>query len=66
MVGETEEALPQRKVPYEFGIARYDEIAKGHIIGDRSRMLKLLFHRETLDLLGVHTIGERAAETIHI
>lgn len=66
MVGETEEALTEKKVPYEFGVARYDEIAKGHIIGDRYGMLKLLFHRDSLDLLGVHAIGERAAEIIHI
>jgi NAD(P) transhydrogenase len=53
-------------VPYEAGIARYTEIAKSQIIGDDSGMLKLLFHRDTRQLLGVHAIGERAAEIIHI
>jgi NAD(P) transhydrogenase len=66
MVGETEECLTQAHVPYEAGIARYTEIAKSQIIGDDSGMLKLLFHRDTRQLLGVHAIGERAAEIIHI
>ncbi len=66
MVGESEEALTQRKAPYEFGIARYDELAKGQLIGDRHGRLKLLFDRKTLRLLGAHAIGERATEIIHI
>jgi NAD(P) transhydrogenase len=66
MVGETEENLTIARVPYELGIARYAEIARGQLIGDEHGMLKLLFHRETLKLLGVHAIGERAAELIHI
>lgn len=66
MVGETEEQLTQRHVPYETGIARYAEVAKGQIIGDEHGMLKLLFHRDSLRLLGVHVIGSRAAEIIHI
>ena len=66
MVGETEQSLTQARVPYEFGIARYDELAKGHMIGDLDGMLKLLFHRDSLKLLGVHAIGERATELIHI
>ena len=66
MVGETEESLTRAHIPYEIGIARYREIAKGHIIGDDTGMLKLLFHRDSLQLLGVHAIGDRAAEIIHI
>ena len=66
MVGETEERLTEAKAPYEFGIARYGELAKGQILGDPSGMLKLLFHRDSLKLLGVHAIGDRAAEIIHI
>jgi NAD(P) transhydrogenase len=66
MVGETEESLTRAHVPYEFGSARYNECAKGHIIGDDIGMLKLLFHRETRRLLGVHAIGEGATEIIHI
>lgn len=66
MVGETEESLTNAHIPYELGIARYAEIARGHLIGDEHGMLKLLFHRDSLKLLGVHAIGERAAEIIHI
>jgi NAD(P) transhydrogenase len=66
MVGETEESLTKAHVPYELGIARYAEIARGQLIGDEYGMLKLLFHRDSLKLLGVHAIGERAAEIIHI
>jgi NAD(P) transhydrogenase len=66
MVGETEEGLTRAHVPYEAGIARYAEVAKGQIIGDDSGILKLLFHRETHEVLGVHAIGDRAAEIIHI
>jgi NAD(P) transhydrogenase len=66
MVGETEESLTRAHVPYESGIARYAEIAKGQLIGDDSGMLKLLFHRDSHTLLGVHAIGDTAAEIIHI
>jgi NAD(P) transhydrogenase len=47
-------------------MARFSEIARGQIAGDQSGMLKLLFHRETRQLLGVHAIGESATEIIHI
>jgi NAD(P) transhydrogenase len=53
-------------VPYEIGVARYREIARGQIIGDTVGMLKLLFHSETRELLGVHVIGEGATELVHI
>jgi NAD(P) transhydrogenase len=53
-------------VPYEIGKARYQEIARGAIIGDKIGMLKLLFHVDTRKLLGVHIIGEGASELIHI
>jgi NAD(P) transhydrogenase len=66
MVGKNEEQLTRERVPYEVGIARYSEIARGQIAGDVSGMLKLLFHRETRKLLGVHVIGEAATEIIHI
>jgi len=65
-VGQTEEQLTEAGIPYEVGIARYREIARGQIIGDQTGMLKLLFHRETRKLLGVHIIGEGAAELVHI
>lgn len=66
MVGETEDSLTEKQVPYETGIARYKEIARGQLIGDEIGMLKIIFHRETLELLGVHVIGEGAAEIVHL
>ena len=66
MVGQTEEQLTAAGVPYEIGVARYAELAKSMMLGDEHGMLKLLFHRSTLKLLGVHAIGERATEIIHI
>ncbi len=66
MVGQNEEQLTAAHVPYEVGIARFGEIARGQIAGDVTGMLKLLFHRETRKLLGVHVIGEAATEIIHI
>jgi NAD(P) transhydrogenase len=66
MVGRTEEELTQQGVPYEVGKAHYREIARGQIIGDSSGLLKLIFHLETRQLLGVHIIGEGASELIHI
>jgi NAD(P) transhydrogenase len=65
-VGKNEEELTQTSVPYEMGKASYREIARGQIIGDNLGMLKLLFHRETHELLGVHIIGESATELVHI
>ena len=66
MVGQSEEQLTHDKTPYEIGLARYAELAKGQMLGDEDGLLKLLFHPETLQLLGVHAIGDRAAEIIHI
>ncbi len=66
LIGKNEQQLTADKVPYEVGIARFSEIARGQIIGDRTGMLKLLFHRETLELLGVHIIGETSTEILHI
>lgn len=65
-VGQNEEELKQAGVPYGVGIARYKEIARGLLMGDETGMLKLLFHRYTRHLLGVHAIGEGATELIHI
>jgi NAD(P) transhydrogenase len=65
-VGKNEEELTQASVPYEMGKASYREIARGQIIGDSIGMLKILFHRETREVLGVHIIGESASELIHI
>jgi NAD(P) transhydrogenase len=66
MVGATEQTLTKEKVPYEVGIARYREIARGQILGDDSGLLKMLFHRGDRRLLGVHIIGTGATELLHI
>lgn len=66
MVGWTEEQLTQQKAPYEVGRARYAELAKGQMLGDDQGMLKILFNPDNLQLLGVHAIGDRAAEIVHI
>jgi NAD(P) transhydrogenase len=66
MVGATEEQLTRDKIPYEIGIARYAELAKGQMLGDDQGFLKLIFDPTTLKLLGVHIIGDRAAEIVHI
>jgi NAD(P) transhydrogenase len=66
MVGLTEEQLTRDKIPYEVGLARYAELAKGQMLGDEQGLLKLIFDPESLKLLGVHVIGDRAAEIVHI
>jgi NAD(P) transhydrogenase len=65
-IGKTEEQLTDEDVPYEVGVAYYREIARGQIRGDATGRLKLIFHRETRLLLGVHIIGEGACELVHI
>ena len=65
-IGKTEEQLTDEDVPYEVGVAYYREIARGQIRGDTTGRLKLIFHRETRLLLGVHIIGEGACELLHI
>ena len=66
IVGRNEEELTDEGIPYEVGKATYAEIARGQIIGDPSGLLKLIFHLETRELLGVHIIGNGATELIHI
>jgi NAD(P) transhydrogenase len=65
-VGKTEEQLTDEDVPYEVGVAYYREIARGQIRGDTTGRLKIIFHRETKQVLGVHIIGEGASELLHI
>jgi NAD(P) transhydrogenase len=64
--GKTEEQLTDEDVSYEVGVAYYREIARGQIRGDTTGRLKLIFHRETREVLGVHIIGEGASELLHI
>ncbi len=66
MVGAPEHELTAQRIPYEVGVARYREIARGQILGDDSGFFKMLFHRETRALLGVHILGTGATELIHI
>ena len=66
MVGKTEEELTEKKIPYEVGIARLKETARGHIKGLQEGMLKLIFSLEDKKLLGVHVLGEDATELVHI
>jgi NAD(P) transhydrogenase len=66
MIGATEEELKSKGVAYEVGRARYDQNARGQIIGETDGALKLLFDPATRKLLGVHIIGDRATELIHI
>lgn len=66
MVGKTEQDLTCDCIPFEIGVARFAELAKSQISGGHDGLMKLLFHRETRKLLGVHCIGEAATEIIHI
>jgi NAD(P) transhydrogenase len=66
MVGATEEELKAKGVAYEVGRARYEHNARGQIIGEMDGALKVLFDPATRKLLGVHIIGDRATELIHI
>ncbi len=66
MVGRTEEELTAAKIPYEVGRSKFEELAKGQMLGTEVGMLKILFDPKTLKLLGVHAIGESAAEIVHI
>jgi NAD(P) transhydrogenase len=66
MVGASEQELTAERVPYETGVARYREIARGQILGDESGLFKMLFHREDRRLLGAHAIGTGATELIHV
>jgi NAD(P) transhydrogenase len=65
-VGATEVDLTKDSVPYEVGVARYRELARGQIAGDSYGMLKLLVSTEDLKLLGVHIFGSNATEMVHI
>jgi NAD(P) transhydrogenase len=65
-VGRTEDELTDARIPFEVGISRYRELARGQIIGDSYGMLKLLVSPEDRTLLGVHVFGTGATELIHI
>ncbi|EGR4675282.1 Si-specific NAD(P)(+) transhydrogenase [Vibrio parahaemolyticus] len=65
-VGKTEQELTAAKVPYEVGRSSFKHLARAQIAGKDVGSLKILFHRETKEILGIHCFGERAAEIIHI
>jgi NAD(P) transhydrogenase len=65
-VGLNERELTETAVPYVVGLARYRELARGEIAGDRAGLLKLLVHAETRNLLGVHVFGTNATELVHV
>lgn len=65
-IGKTEQELTSEQVPYEVGQAFFKDLARAQIIGERTGVLKILFHRETLQLLGIHCYGNHASEIIHI
>jgi NAD(P) transhydrogenase len=65
-VGRTEDELTENRIPFETGVSRYRELARGQIIGDSYGMLKLLVSPDDRTLLGVHVFGTGATEIIHI
>jgi NAD(P) transhydrogenase len=65
-VGATEAQLTEQQVPYEVGLSRYRELARGQIVGDSYGMLKLLVHTTHRTLLGVHVFGTGATDLVHI
>jgi NAD(P) transhydrogenase len=65
-LGKTERELTAAGVPYEVGHSMFKSLARAQITGQTTGMLKILFHRETLELLGIHCFGANASEIIHI
>lgn len=65
-VGKTERELTAACIPYEIGFSQFKSLARAQITGQTTGMLKLLFHRDTLEVLGVHCFGAQAAEIVHI
>jgi NAD(P) transhydrogenase len=65
-IGKTERDLTEAKIPYEVGHAHFKSITRAQITGRHVGILKILFHRETLEVLGIHCFGANASEIIHI
>ena len=65
-IGLTEKDLTAKKVPCEVGHAFFRHMARAQMTGHTTGMLKILFHRETLEILGIHCFGSQASEIIHI
>ena len=65
-LGKTEKELTEARIPYEVGHSMFKNLARAQIVGKPVGMLKLLFHRETMEILGIHCFGTNATEIIHI
>ncbi len=65
-LGRTEAELTKQNIPFEVGRAEFKNLARAQISGHTTGMLKILFHRKTLEILGIHCFGQEAAEIIHI
>lgn len=65
-VGRTEQELTEARIPYEVGQAFFKNLARAQITGERVGMLKILFHRDTLEVLGIHCFGYQAMEIVHV
>ena len=65
-MGATEQELTEQKIPYVVGKAFFKNTARAQITGEQVGMLKLIFHFETLELLGIHCFGDQASEIVHI
>lgn len=65
-VGATEDELTSSSIPFEVGVSRYRELARGAILGDSYGLLKIIVHAEHRTLLGVHVFGTNATELVHI
>jgi NAD(P) transhydrogenase len=65
-IGKNEQELTEEKIPYEVGQASFRHLARAQITGDTVGELKILFHRDTMEILGIHCFGNNAAEIIHI
>ncbi len=65
-IGMTERELTEQKIPYEVGQSAFRHLARAQITGQTTGMLKLLFHRQSLEILGIHCFGAQASEIVHI
>lgn len=65
-VGRTEQELTHQQVPYEVGQAFFRNLARAQITAEQAGMLKILFHRDTLEVLGIHCFGYQATEIVHV
>ena len=65
-IGPNESDCQKREIPYLTGVCHFNDLARGYMIGEKNGLLKLIFHRDTLELISVHILGQSAAELIHI